>query len=522
VTGVGLSRLGPVHVSSSNPISAERYYRNRSLLRFPDAYEAFFGLHENPFSLTPDPRYLFRTRHAHDTLRQLTRGILARKGLILLTGEVGTGKTTLLNSALQLLRENPGAGNKTRSALLMHPTLTREEFIEAILTDFQISCEATRKPRRIQVLSEMLLQVRRNRGIAVLAVDEAQLLSADLLDEIRMLLEMRLGGEPLLQVILCGHPDVEIKLIRSAYSSLQPGLTVRCVTAPLCLEDTGDYIAHRMRLAGAKTESIFTVEACDAAHHHARGIPRVINILCEQALAHAGGQGLPHVTSRMIDEAAEKMPFPDGKPRGPHTRTRNSGHGSANATKRPPTAPSAAASIRDAGKRHTQVPIPPPAFPMSPRREIPRTETYRRSPFRANRSHTKTSVPSTPPAAAVKSSHRAPSFPLRESLRQWSRQIESWWSASTASKQYTFALLNIGLIGSVLLFLAQGPLPPEGWRHTVQSATGFLGLLLLDVSAGLAGYLYLSQRLKPAHAQAPARLFWASYRRLSALLRDTP
>ena len=187
-----LAVLGPVNVSSSNPISAERYYRNKSLLRSPVAYEAFFGLHENPFSLTPDPRYLFRTRHAHETLRQLTRGILARKGLLLLSGEVGTGKTTLLNSALQVLRENPGAGDKTRTAVLVHPTLTREEFIEAILSDFQISCEAIRKPRRLQILTEMLLQVRRNRGIAVLAIDEAQLLSDDLLDEIRVLLELSL------------------------------------------------------------------------------------------------------------------------------------------------------------------------------------------------------------------------------------------------------------------------------------------------------------------------------------------
>src|SRR4029077_18164929 len=134
--------FGRLNVSSSN--SPELFYRNKSLLQCPVAYEAFFGLQENPFSLTPDPRYLFRTRHAHETLRQLTRGILARKGLLLLSGEVGTGKTTLLNSALHVLREHTGAGNKTGTGVLIHPTLTREEFIEAVLSDFQISCEATR------------------------------------------------------------------------------------------------------------------------------------------------------------------------------------------------------------------------------------------------------------------------------------------------------------------------------------------------------------------------------------------
>lgn len=498
-------------MSSSNPISAERYYRNKSLLRSPVAYEAFFGLHENPFSLTPDPRYLFRTRHAHETLRQLTRGILSRKGLLLLSGEVGTGKTTLLNSALQVLRENPGAGNKTRTAVLVHPTLTREEFIEAVLSDFQISCEATRKPRRMQVLAEMLLHVRRNRGIAVLAIDEAQLLSSDLLDEIRSLLDMRSGSEELLQIVLCGHSDIEQKLSRSGLSRLQPATRVRCVTAPLSLEDTGDYIAHRMRIAGAINESIFTAESFLAAYHHSRGIPRVINILCGQALANAGANGLPHVTSRMIDEAAEKMPFPDGKPRGPRSRMSNSGGGrAAGAAGRTGATgisgasprPSAAPSKEEPNKPRAQA----PALAPIPRIALP---------------------PESPVAGSMRSAARNDAKPARSSLRWpwvqvWSRQIDSWWSASIARKQYTFALLNIGLTGSVLLLLAQGPIPTARWQHAVQSAVGFLGLLLLDVAVGLTGYLFLSQRFIPAEAQAaPARLFWAGARRLSALLRDT-
>src|SRR5215813_3456344 len=189
--------FGRYLVSSSNSSSPEIYYRNKSLLRSPGTYENFFGLRENPFSLTPDPRYLYRTRHAHDMLRQLTRGILARKGLILLSGEVGTGKTTLLNSALQILRDNPGAGYKTRTAVLVHPTLTREEFVEAVLTNFQAPCEVTRKIRCMQILSDMLLEVRRRGGLALLAIDEAQLLSSDLLDEIRFFANLRTGREEL-------------------------------------------------------------------------------------------------------------------------------------------------------------------------------------------------------------------------------------------------------------------------------------------------------------------------------------
>src|SRR5215475_3205051 len=230
-----------MNVSSSNSSSPELYYRNKSLLHVAASYEAF-GLQENPFSLTPDPRYLYRTRHAHETLRQLTRGIVARKGLILLSGEVGTGKTTLLNSALQVLRDNPGAGNKTRTAVLVHPTLTREEFVEAVLTDFQVPFEASRKSRRLQILSDMLLEVRRHNGLAVLAIDEAQLLSPEVLEEIRNFANMRFDDDELLQIVLCGQPEIEGKFASSAFSTIQPLVTVRCVTSPLTLLDTREYI----------------------------------------------------------------------------------------------------------------------------------------------------------------------------------------------------------------------------------------------------------------------------------------
>jgi type II secretory pathway predicted ATPase ExeA len=500
-------------VSSSNPFSAEHYYRNQSLLKSPVAYEAFFGLNDNPFSLTPDPRYLVRTRNAHETLRQLTRGILARKGLILLSGEVGTGKTTLLNSALQTLRENPGSGNKTRTAVLLHPTLSREEFIEAILTDFQIPCEVTRMPYRLQILSEMLLEVRRNRGIAVLAVDEAQLLSPDLLDEIRMLLEMHGDGEELLQVVLCGHPELEEKLASGAYASLQSEATVHCSIAPLSVEDTTEYIAHRMRVAGAKNESIFTPGACLAANHHSGGIPRVVNILCTQALAIAASQGAGHVTSHMIGEAAKKLPFPDDTPRGPQTRMR----GSTGAPPTPPpisrrpltpTPPLDASTSRPqaaAQARVARIARQPEAYPLRHRRRLYWESAKKR-------------------AKAFPAKRSAENFLTRlrknPAARGWNQRMEAWWSARLDRRQYySFALLNVGMTGAVLLLLAQGPIPTASWEHTVQSAVGFLGLLFLDVAIGLAGYMYLSRRLTPSQAQAPARFFWAAYRRLSAAAR---
>lgn len=477
-------------MSSSN--SPELFYRNKSLLQCPVAYEAFFGLQENPFSLTPDPRYLYRTRHAHETLRQLTRGILARKGLILLSGEVGTGKTTLLNSALQVLRDNPGAGNKTRTAVLVHPTLTREEFVEAVLTDFQVPFEATRKPRRLQILSDMLLEVRRHGGIAVLAIDEAQLLSADLLEEIRNFANMGFGNDELLQIILCGQPEIEGKFASSAFFSLQQLVTVRCVTSPLTLLDTREYIQHRMKLAGAKSDSIFTADAANAVHHHSQGIPRLINLLCSHALANAGSLGAFHITARMIADAADKMPFPDGKARGPRPRMR------------PPTSSCSA---------------PPPSDISAP----PTNAGKARVP-------TPAAVPRvmTPPTSIIARKRRLAAYwPdhiffiwLQLSFRAVSYTIDRWWSANFARKKYSLPLVNLALAGALLLLLAQGPGFSTSWEHTVRSIVGFSGLLLLDISLGLAGYLFLNERWSRLGKPPAATFLWTRYKRLYHYLRN--
>jgi general secretion pathway protein A len=524
---------------SSNPFSAELYYRNKSLLKSPIAYEAFFGLHENPFSLTPDPRYLVRTRNAHDTLRQVTRGILGRKGLIVLTGEVGTGKSMLLNSALQTLRENQGTGNKSRTAMVVHPTLSREEFIEAILTEFQIPYDANRRQGSLEALREMLLEVQRNRGIAVLGIDEAQLLSLDLLDEIRMLLEMRNASEELLQIVLCGHPDIEEKLANEPHFSLRPEAIVRCVTTPLSVDDTSEYIAHRVRVAGAKNEGIFTPGACLAVSHHANGIPRVINTLCAQALAIAASQGAAHVTSHMISEAAKKLPFPDGTPRGPQTRMRGS-IGSGSTPTLPPsasarslgTAATPSPSANASRPRPQTVQAQYPKLARRPEKYLPdhgrrlglRPEAkfevkLERKPVVAVATAPKTT---SAPATKMSAEKRLLRWLKNPEFGAWNQRIETWWSAKLGRQQYyLFVLLNVGLTGAVLLLLAQGPVPPEPWQHTVQSAIGFLGLICLDIAIGLAGYVYLSERMGPARESSPAKIVWEGYRRLSSYLRST-
>jgi general secretion pathway protein A len=506
-------------VNSSNPIAPEVYYRDKSLLPSRVAYEGFFGLKENPFSLTPDPRYLFRTRHAHETLRQLTRGMLTRKGLLLLSGEVGTGKTTLLNTALHALKENPEVGGKTRTAVLVHPTLTREELIESILNDFEVPCTGTRKRRRLQALQEMLLEVRRKGGVAVLAVDEAQLLTHELLDEIRILLSLRSGQEELLQVVLCGQPEMEKKLNRSSLSRLQPPVTVCCKTVPLTLQDTHDYIEHRLNVAGAKSESIFTKDAADAVHLHSHGIPRVVNLLCDHALSAAGLRGVRHITSQIIDEAAAKMPFPEANPPGPRSRGLHPGNGAA---PKPPTSQSAPSSkeVRKLGAASKIVPREcldtrkPPASQFAPGTKEPRKlgSAWKIVP--------RVSLDTPKPLApAIGAPDRV--FPTQQSwptILPRTLRLNRRWTVDFDPKKYWMLLCNMALIGALFLALARGAGSPAPWQHVARAVLGFSGLLLLDVSLGLAAYLFLFERRAQPRLTALAKFSWAAYKRLSALL----
>ena len=274
--------------------------------RGPIVNEDFFGLRENPFSLTPNPRYIHRTRHAHETLGRITRGILDRKGLILLTGEVGTGKTTLLYTALHLLDGNPAVQHKIKTAVIVHPTLTREEFLESVLDEFDVQCSTQRRQARLEALLKALLDVRRKGGLAVLVIDEAQMLTTELLKEIRSLLELQTTQEKLLQIILCGHPSIEAK-IDALNQDGTPLEVVRCTARPLTQDETRDYVQHRMRIAGARSDSVFLQESVQRVHERSGGIPRLVNLLCAQGLSVAASRQTVRVTPRMIEDAAAKI-----------------------------------------------------------------------------------------------------------------------------------------------------------------------------------------------------------------------
>jgi type II secretory pathway predicted ATPase ExeA len=511
VTGASHSSLKPVNVSSSNPVAAEVYYRNKSLSRCSVAYEAFFGLRENPFSLTADPRYLYRTRPAHETLRRLTRGLLARKGLILLSGEVGTGKTTLLNTALHLLQQNPSVGSKTRIAVLAHPTFTRAELLEAVLTGFKVPYAAAHRQRRLQALLAMLLEVRRKGGAAVLAIDEAQHLTSGLLDELRVLLNLQTGHEQLLQIVLCGPPEMEQQveiaemLSRPEMDRVRRPVTVRCKTAPLTLQDTRDYIEHRMKVAGAKSESIFAPAAGAAVHLHSRGIPRVVNLLCADALATAGLRGVPRVFAHMIEEAAAKVPFTGVNPCAPRSRRSHPDNGVAT---RPSALPATAHAPRTPTPARTSQGPSHPTSCATTCATVPPVMQADSLPARGT-------VP-----LEVNSPDRVPLTRSRGSLAilACNRRMSRWWPANFNPKKPWVLPCYPALIGALSLTLAQTLASATPWQRAARATLGFLGLLLLDIALGLAAYVLLYEHQTHSRTTAPARFFLAGYKRLSSLL----
>lgn len=242
-------------------------------------YKKFFGLRESPFNVNPDPRFLYMTRYSQEALASLTFGIQNRKGFILLTGEVGTGKTTLLNRLFEWLR-----GERASTAFVFNSRLNSTQFLDFVMADFGISCESNLKSQLLMRLNQWLLERYAAGESAVLVIDEAQNLSTQVLEEIRLLTNLETSTDKLLQIVLCGQPELEAKLKQPQLRQLRQRITLRCKTHPLTLEETRGYITERLRIAGGDGETIFSPEAINDIFKFTHGIPRVINLLCEHAL----------------------------------------------------------------------------------------------------------------------------------------------------------------------------------------------------------------------------------------------
>jgi type II secretory pathway predicted ATPase ExeA len=265
-------------------------------------YKKFFGLKENPFNVNPDPRYLFLTPHTREALSCLTYGIQRRRGFVLLTGEVGTGKTTLLNKLLGWRQRQ-----KVATSFVFNPGLDPSQFFDYMLADFGLNCDSRLKGQMLLRLNKWLLERYRVGGTAVLIVDEAQNLSAQLLEEIRLLTNLETSKEKLLQIVLSGQPELETKLNRPELRQLRQRITLRCKTQPLTLDETHQYVSSRLRIAGADGQPVFTPEAIETVYTYSRGIPRVINLLCEHGLIIAFAEQKRPVRAEAIQEVAREF-----------------------------------------------------------------------------------------------------------------------------------------------------------------------------------------------------------------------
>ncbi len=247
-------------------------------------YTTFYGLNEEPFRLTPDPRFLHLAEPHREVLTSLVGGVLQRKGILVATGPIGTGKTTLLHATLHFLSGQAGGTPRLCTAFITNPALTREELLEAILDEFEISCVSSSKPRRLAALHEMLLGVQRSGGTSVLVVDEAHLLTVELLEEIRLLTNTDLHQEKLLQVILSGQPELLPVLRRPDLRALKQRVATWSQLRPLTASETRLYIEERLHAAGLQAVNPISSPALDAVHKYSQGVPRLINLLCDKCL----------------------------------------------------------------------------------------------------------------------------------------------------------------------------------------------------------------------------------------------
>jgi len=269
-------------------------------------YKEFFGLRANPFNVNPDPRYLFLTRHTEEALACLTYGIQSRKGFVLLTGEVGTGKTTLINKLLEWLRVQ-----QVPTAFVFNSRLNVPQFLDYMLADFGIPSDTRSKSQILLRLYNWLLDRYRAGETAVLIVDEAQGLSDELLEEIRMMTNLETFTEKLLQIVLVGQPELEQKLKQPNLRQLRQRLTLRAKTHPLTSEETKSYVAQRLRIAGWNGQAIFDSGSLSAIHRYSCGIPRVVNLICEHCLVSAFVDQQKIVTAGVVEIVARDFDLID-------------------------------------------------------------------------------------------------------------------------------------------------------------------------------------------------------------------
>ena len=267
-------------------------------------YKKFFGLTQNPFELSPDPYFLFPTARHDEALASILHGVLRHKGFIVVTGEVGTGKTLLVSCLLEHLRRE-----KIASANIFNPCLSPLEFLRYIVIDLGIKTAGQDKGYLLLELNNYLIARYQKNTTTVLIVDEAQHLEMELLEEIRLLTNLETPQQKLLQIVLVGQPELDLKVDSPELRQLKQRIALRCQLEPLQEEETQGYILQRLRLAGATSHAatMFPKETIASVHRYSKGIPRLINTVCENALIAAYAAEAQAVRPEVVDEVAKDL-----------------------------------------------------------------------------------------------------------------------------------------------------------------------------------------------------------------------
>jgi general secretion pathway protein A len=264
-------------------------------------YRKFYGLAKKPFNLTPDPSFLMLTQQHREALAGLTYSILERKGFLVLTGTAGSGKTTLL-----AWLQNKLSVDRVVCSAILNPTLTRDEFLEMALLNFKIAQPPASKPQRLLLLQEFLMKGLAEGKVHLLVVDEAHKLSAELLEEVRLLGNLESTDEKMLQILLIGQSELDEQLNRPDLWQLKQRIALRVNLAPLRAAEVGEYVGHRWRVAGGDNPP-FTKDAIKALSTYSRGVPRVVNSICDNALTLAYADQSQEVQFKHVQTAASDL-----------------------------------------------------------------------------------------------------------------------------------------------------------------------------------------------------------------------
>ena len=265
-------------------------------------YCDFFDFSEKPFTITPNPRFVFLSSIHREAFARLLYGVDSHAGFIALTGEVGTGKTTMLRTLLTQLEPE-----KYRSALIFNPCMSAEQLLAGSCREFGIKAGEQTRFGYLDALNSFLIEQNSAGRTVVLVIDEAQNLEPDVLEQVRMISNLETERDKLIQIILAGQPELNDILRRHDLRQLNQRITVRCRLTPMKLDDTTHYINHRLKISGSRIPELFSRAAVRRIYRFSHGIPRLINVACEQALVLAWTRDVRSVSSSMAAEVIEEL-----------------------------------------------------------------------------------------------------------------------------------------------------------------------------------------------------------------------